>query len=94
MPKITQVEVLRNYRLALSFDNGVQGVADLSHLAGRGVFKIWKDYKIFREVRVGEAGELIWKNDIDLCPDSLYLKITGNKPEDLFPGLKHELANA
>jgi len=26
--------------------------------------------------------------DIDLCPDALYLRLTGKTPEDLFPALK------
>ena len=43
---------------------------------------------------VGETGELIWPNDLDLCPDALYLRVTGKKPEEEFPALKHEFAYA
>jgi hypothetical protein len=35
------------------------------------------------------AGELGWGDQIDLCPDALYLKVTGKTPEDLFPALRH-----
>ncbi|MBI1865621.1 MAG: hypothetical protein HYR98_07860 [Nitrospirae bacterium] len=27
---------------------------------------------------------------IDLCPDALYLRVTGKNPEDVFPALRRE----
>ena len=81
-------------RLGVTFDDGIRGVVDLSNLAGRGVFSLWDDYAEFEKVRLGENGELIWSDQIDLCPNSLYLRVTGKKPEDLFPSLKHEPAHA
>ena len=94
MHKITRVEVLDDYRLSLSFADGISGVVDLSDLVGRGVFAGWRDYAEFRKVRVGDTGDLIWPGEIDLCPDALYLKATGKEPEDVFPALHHELAHA
>jgi len=91
---ITHVEVLENYRLDLAFADGTRGIVDLSRLAGDGVFASWNDYNHFRKVRIGETGELIWPDNIDLCPDSLYLKVTGKKPEEAFPTLNQEPANA
>jgi len=94
MHRVTRVEVLENYRIDLSFADGTRGVVDLSDLAGHGVFAVWNDYAEFRKARVGDTGDLIWPGEIDLCPDALYLKTTGKKPEDVFPGLRHELAHA
>jgi hypothetical protein len=94
MHKISQVEALDGYRLDLSFADGTRGVADLSDLAGRGVFSLWDDYAEFCRVRIGDTGELIWSDTIDLCPDALYLRVTGKRPEDLFPALHRELAHA
>jgi hypothetical protein len=45
-------------------------------------------------VKIGSSGELVWNDQIDLCPDALYLKVTGKKPEDIFPALRQEHANA
>ena len=90
MKKITHVEVLENYRLYLTFADSKRGTVDLSDLAGSGVFAFWKNYEDFRKVKIGDTGELVWADQVDLCPDSLYLKITGKKPEDLFPSLKRE----
>ena len=94
MHRISRVEALTGYRVDLSFADGTQGVVDLSSLAGHGVFSLWNDYVEFLKVRIGDTGELIWSDRIDLCPDSLYLKVTGKEPADVFPALRHEPAHA
>ena len=94
MRKITRVEALENYRLRLTFDDETVGTVDLTSLVGRGVFSSWKDYSEFRKVRIGSSGELVWPDQVDLCPDALYLKVTGKTPEDVFPALKHEPLHA
>ena len=68
----------------------VCGVVDLSELVGKGIFTLWRDPHIFEKVRIGSFGELIWEDKIDLCPDSLYLKVTEKKPDDIFPALRRE----
>jgi hypothetical protein len=88
MPTPTDVRPLENYRIWVQYSDGVEGIADLSHLAGKGVFALWNDYRQFRAVHIGPSGELAWSDEIDLCPDAIYLKITGMKPEDLFPTLR------
>ena len=90
MVKITKVSVIANYRLELAFDDGVRGVVDLSDLVGKGVFALWRDPDIFEKVQIGSFGELIWLDKIDLCPDSLYLKVTGKNLEEVFPSLRCE----
>lgn len=94
MHKITGVKVLEDYKLDLTFADGTRGTVDLSHLVGKGVFSLWNDYDAFREVRIGSSGELVWAEQIDLCPDALYLQATGKKPEELFPNLKQEPVHA
>jgi len=89
MRRITKVKVLPGYRLELEFDDGVCGVVDLSESVGKGVFALWRDPLVFEQVRIGSSGELIWGDRIDQCPDALYLKVTGKKPEDLFPALRN-----
>ena len=94
MKKISEVKVLQGYRLELVFDDGARGVVDLSDLVGKGVFAIWRDRRIFEQVQIGSIGELVWGDQIDLCPDALYLKATGKKPEDVFPALRCESVHA
>lgn len=90
-PKPIEVKPLEGYRLWIKYSDGVEGVVDLSDLVGKGVFTLWKDESEFRKVRVGAGGEIAWGEQADLCADALYLRITGKKPEELFPKLR-ELA--
>jgi hypothetical protein len=94
MRKVSSVKVLPGYRLELRFDDGVSGTVDLAHMVGKGVFAVWQDPEMFAQVRVGSSGELAWGDQIDLCPDALYLQATGKKPEDMFPSLRAESTHA
>lgn len=94
MHRIKQVETLEGYRLRLVFEDGTQGIVDLSDLVGRGVFAFWNDYGLFQKVCIGDTGELVWPNAVDLCPDSLYLRLTGKKPGEIFPALLREPVDA
>ena len=94
MRKITAVNVLEGYCLKVAFDDGVTGMLDLSALAGKGVFALWRDRHAFESVRIGSSGELAWGDQIDLCPDALYLKATGKMPEDVFLALRHNSFHA
>jgi hypothetical protein len=89
MKRISKVKVLPGYRLELEFDDGVSGTVDLSEAVGKGVFVLWRDPLVFEQVAIGSAGELVWGEKIDLCPDALYLEITGKKPEEIFPALRN-----
>lgn len=94
MKRIKDVRVLDSYQMALVFNDGVKGTVDLSHLVGKGIFDLWRDYKAFKNVKIGSSGELVWGDQIDLCPDALYMKVTSKKPEDVFQALKPEIEHA
>ncbi len=87
MPKPVEVQARPHYHLWLRYDDGVHGEVDLTDMAGRGVFKAWDDLAFFEAVRIAPHGALAWGRDIDLCPDSMYLRLTGKEPEDVFPAL-------
>jgi hypothetical protein len=94
MFKPVQVKALSDYKLWLKYSDGVAGEIDLSHLAGKGVFAVWDDYAAFEQVYIGKSGQIAWTEEIDLCPDALYMELTGQSPEQLFPNLKAEVAHA
>lgn len=74
------VTPLPGHRLRLRYADGVEGEVDLSHLAGKGVFAAWDDPAFFANVSIGSSGEIRWSDEIDLCPDALYLQITEKQP--------------
>ena len=88
MKKAVEVKALSGYRIWLRYADGMEGEVDLSHLAGRGVFKAWTDRKVFEGVHVDTSGAIAWNEELDLCPDALYLRLTGKAAEELFPQLK------
>lgn len=94
MRRISKVKPLSGYRLDLEFDDGVSGTVDVSEAVGKGVFAVWRDPLVFERVRIGSCGELDWDGQVDLCPDALYLKVTGKKPADMFPSLRDQPAHA
>ena len=92
--KIQTAKSLPGYRLELQFDSGEKGVVDLSSLVGRGVFEEWNHPGSFERVSVTEVGAVEWPGQIDLCPDALYLQMTGKKVEEMFPSLGDRLSHA
>lgn len=75
LPRVSQVRVVGPFRLALSFTDGCQGVADLAPLIreAHGVFTPLHDPAYFARVTVDhDAGTVVWPNGVDLDPDMLY----------------------
>lgn len=94
MPKPVEIRPLPHYRIWLRYDDGVQGEVDLSDLAGRGVFSVWSDPAAFRAVRLGSHGAIEWSPELDLCPDAMYLRLTGKAVKDVFPAFASPSADA
>jgi hypothetical protein len=90
MKRVVRANPLPGCRVKLLFDDGVEGIADLSDLAGRGVFADWLKPGEFERVNIGDSGDLVWASGVDQCADALYLRVTGRSPEDLFPALRPE----
>ncbi|MBI4459981.1 MAG: DUF2442 domain-containing protein [Acidobacteria bacterium] len=94
MFKIAEVRVVQGYRLWLRYTDGTEGEVDLSDLAGRGVFAAWNERRFFETVQIDDSGALVWGDQLDLCPDALYLRLTGKPAEDVFPKLKTNRVHA
>ncbi len=94
MYKPIEIRVLANHRLWIRYTDGVEGVIDLTYLVGKGIFKPLADESMFKKVYIGKHGEIAWNDDLEICPDSIYLRITGKTPEELFPKLCLEEVNA
>jgi hypothetical protein len=92
--KIIEAVPREEYKLFLRFEDGVAGEVDLSALAGRGVFAAWRRPGVFERVTVTEVGAVEWPGEVDLCPDALYMQLTGLLPDDVFPGLRSLASHA
>lgn len=79
-PRISQVRHIKDYRLELTFRDGVVAELDFSgRIVGRGgVFAPLEAVEYFRQVRVDpEIGTIVWPNEVDFDPDVLYSEATG-----------------
>ncbi len=94
MKMIVECRALENYCVFVRFDDGVEGIVDLAGEVGKPLFKAWDDYAEFEKVRIDRWGALVWNEEVDMCPDALYLELTGLKPEDLFPKLQEQAVHA
>ena len=94
MIRPTSVEARDEYRLWLRYSDGTSGEVDLSHLAGQGVFAAWDEPGRFEEVCVAPHGAIAWGDDLEICPDALYLKLTGKAVEEVMPGVRALVENA
>ena len=89
MSKLVDVKPLSDYRLWLKYADQTEGVVSLKHLVGKGVFTLWQNYERFRAVQVDSVtGALKWSDEVDICPDALYMELTGKSVEEMFAGEK------
>lgn len=88
MVELVDVKSKGKYKIQLKYADGIQGIVDLSDFSGRGVFKQWDDADIFDAVQIDESGAVSWNEILELCPDMLYMRLTGKSPEEVFPNLE------
>ncbi len=74
-PRIKQVTALPEYELQIEFTNGECGIYDCSHLLDFGIFIELKDKNYFNKAKALD-GTVVWPNEQDICPDTLYLDST------------------
>lgn len=73
-PMILEAEPLDGYLVRVRFEDGTLADVDLSYLLDYGgVFEPLRDLEYFRRVRADrEAGTIVWPNDADIAPETLY----------------------
>jgi hypothetical protein len=72
--RVKALTILPGYRLAVTFQDGTTGVADLSALASerdRGIYDALRDETYFAQARI-ELGVVTWPNGADLDPAWMY----------------------
>lgn len=76
---IVAVKPLADYQLLLTFEDGIEGIVDISQLIQfSGIFAPLQDQATFAQVQIHpELGTLIWQNGADLDPDVLYALVSG-----------------
>lgn len=84
MIRPTDVEAREGYRIWLRYSDGVEGEIDLSDLVGKGVFAAWNEPDFFEKVHVTEHRAIAWDGDIEICPDTIYMELTGKTLDKIY----------
>lgn len=72
--RVSKVCALANFRLEVTFIDGLNGYVDLSNYVTSkqaGVFAKLKDESLFKQVCL-KYGVVTWPGDLDLAPDAMY----------------------
>lgn len=72
--RVAKVVPLPNYRLKVTFLDGLEGIVDMSlliHSPNAGVFAALADTAVFANVRV-EMGAPTWPGELDIAPDAVH----------------------
>ena len=77
MLKPVAVEARDGLSIWIRYEDGVEGEIDLSDIAGKGVFEAWDDRAYFEGVYISDHRSIAWDDVLELCPDSLYMELTG-----------------
>jgi hypothetical protein len=79
-PDLKSVRYLRDYKLELTFTDGISGCIDFAPwIVGKGgVFVPLENKKFFAQVTVNhDIGTIVWPSDVDFDPEVLYSHVTG-----------------
>jgi hypothetical protein len=73
-PLLIEAKPLEDYVVHVRFEDGVTADVDLSYLPEHGgVFEPLRQIEFFRRLRAdAEAGTIVWPNDADIAPETLY----------------------
>jgi len=79
--RIKALSVLPDYRLAVTFQDGTNGIVDFSAVLTAGVcgiFEALKDKACFYQVHL-DLGVVTWPNGADMDPGWMYEQVRANK---------------
>jgi hypothetical protein len=70
---VTGAKQLDDYRVRVCFDDGREGIADLTEAFEGPMFESLKEPDVFRRLRVDkELQTVVWPNGTDLAPEYIY----------------------
>jgi len=79
---VTSAKYLEDYRIEVSFNNGREGIADLSDALNGKVFEALKNKTKFSSFVIDkELDTIVWSNGADLAPEYIFFQAFKNEPE-------------
>ncbi|MCX6160910.1 MAG: DUF2442 domain-containing protein [Ignavibacteriae bacterium] len=72
--KIIQAIPAENYKIEITFDDGLIKIVDFKNKIIKGIAKELENTDLFMSVKIGSGGELYWDNGYDFCPVALRME--------------------
>jgi len=72
-PDVVQVKLLADYCLETVFENGGRRWFDMKRLLSYSAFSALTEQNLFMKAYIA-CGTVVWNDEIDLSPDTLYLR--------------------
>lgn len=81
---VISAKYMNDYRIELTFDDGQSGMVDFLPIIQRGgIFKDLANIEFFKKFTVNEElGTLVWGDEIDIAPETLYSLATNSPLPD------------
>lgn len=74
IPWVIKARYIKDYKIWLVFNDGAEGVVDLSDELDGNIFEPLKDLSYFKKFMIN-GHTLSWKNGADFAPEFLYEKM-------------------
>ena len=89
MIRIVSAEPLPQYRLKVTFNDGLSGIFPVEPERRGGVFQKLLHTRVFNTVAINpDFGCVEWPGGIDLCPDRMHQAMAGSVAEGERPSLQ------
>jgi hypothetical protein len=73
MKRVIAAEYYRDYKIIVTFNNGVKKMVNMEQDLWGTMFEPLKDKNLFKQFRVDkDIHTIVWPNGADFSPDSLY----------------------
>ena len=73
MKRVIEAEYYKDYKIIITFNNGVKKMVDMEEDLWGTMFEPLKDKNLFKQFRVDrDIHTIVWPNGADFSPDSLY----------------------
>lgn len=86
--KAVSVIPLSQYKLQVTFDDGVSGEVDLKDLLQSTVFSTLKDEQLFNQVKFDQSA-IFWSEEMEIDLLNIYMELGNKNFNDLFKDFKY-----
>jgi Protein of unknown function (DUF2442) len=80
--KAIDVVVVPEYKVKVTFDDGVSGIIDLQQFIEIGIFSALKNKGLFNKVYT-KGYSIAWNEELEIDVVTIYAEILNKKPEDI-----------